>query len=219
MVGDSQRKGEARKSKVGDKIKKRMSMRFVRLYIPSSMGGGPIVSHPDLCPTFWPQANASLIHHWSHALTDFRYAGGDQVSAAPPPLPGQPSAFLASDPYQTILPDIVRSSSIVEDEEPIDEEVGESRFGMFGNTAFSQNGFGGGQTSIQEERIRRRGAADLTIDEWDLEELHRDAMDINAFLRKTLTGADEEELTRFKAALMRQKQSNAKELQRSVFKQ
>ena len=140
--------------------------------------------------------------------------------AAPPPLPGQPSAFLASDPYQAIPPAAIPSSSIIEDDEPIIDETGESRFGMFGNTAFSQNGFGGGQTSVQEERIRRRGAADLTKDdEWDLDELDRDAMDINAFLRKTLRGADEEELTRFTATLMRQKESNAKELQRNVFKQ
>jgi len=91
---------------------------------------------------------------------------------------------------------------------------------MFGNIEVAQTGFGGGQTTVQDERIRRRGAADLTKDEeWNFEELEKDGVDLNAFIRRTLTGADDDEVTRFKAALMRQKQSNAKELQRSVFKQ
>ena len=116
----------------------------------------------------------------------------------------------------------VPGTAIAEEDETIDDEVGESRFGMFGNTDFSQSGFGetAGQTSVQEERIRRRGAADLTRDdEWDLTDLDGDTVDIDAFLRKTLAGADDDEITRFKAALMRQKQANAKELQRHVFKQ
>lgn len=95
---------------------------------------------------------------------------------------------------------------------------------MFGNTEFAQTGFEGGlgtgQTTVQDERIRRRGAADPTRDEeWDLTELEGETVDVQAFLRRTLTGADEDEVVRFKAALMRQKQANARELQRSVFKQ
>ena len=106
------------------------------------------------------------------------------------------------------------------EDEAIDDDVGESEFGMFGNTDFAQNGFGGKQTSVQDERIRRRGAADATKDdEWDMDELGKEGLDVHAFLKRTLTGADTDEVTRFKAALMRQKQQNAKELQRSVFKQ
>ena len=56
-------------------------------------------------------------------------------------------------------------------------------------------------------------------EEWDMEELGKEGFDLQAFLRRSLTGADEEEKTRFKAALMRIKQANAKELQRNVFKQ
>ena len=83
---------------------------------------------------------------------------------------------------------------------------------------FGQTGYSVAQTSIQDERIRRRGATDLSKDEeWDFAELNAETVDINAFMRRTLT--DEDEITRFKAALMRQKQSNAKELQRNVFKQ
>ena len=68
--------------------------------------------------------------------------------------------------------------------------------------------------------IRRRGATDLTRDnEWDFEELSKDGVDVNAFLKKTLTGADEEEVKRFKVALMRYKEKNGKDLQQNVFKQ
>lgn len=153
-----------------------------------------------------------------------RYAGGDQVLAAAAPLPGQPSAFLPSDPYQNVLPVHIPGSTIAEEDETVDDEAGESRFGMFGNTEFAKTGFGGsfggGQTTVQDERIRRRGAADLTKDEeWDLTELDGETVDVNAFVRRALTGADEDEVTRFKAALMRYQQANARELQRSVFKQ
>lgn len=135
-------------------------------------------------------------------------------------MPGQPSSFLSSDPYQTAIPVDIAGSAIAEEDEPIDDVIGESRFGMFGSNEFAQTGFGSGQTSVQDERIRRRGAADLTRDEeWDFEELNRDGVDVNAFIKQRLTGADEDEVARFKAALMRQKQSNAKELQRNVFKQ
>lgn len=137
-----------------------------------------------------------------------------------PLLRGQPSSFLSSEPYQNVPPVDVPGSAIPEEDEPPDDEAGGSRFGVFGNTEFTQTDLVGAQTTVQDERIRRRGAADLTKDEeWDFEELDRDGVDVNAFIRRTLTGADEDEVTRFKAALMRQKQSNAKELQRNVFKQ
>lgn len=49
-------------------------------------------------------------------------------------------------------------------------------------------------------------------DEWDFSELNKDGVDIQAFIRKNLSGADEEEKARFIAALQKQKQSNAKEV-------
>jgi t-SNARE complex subunit (syntaxin) len=71
-----------------------------------------------------------------------------------------------------------------------------------------------------DETIRRRGAIDTAHEEeWDIEELSKEGVDINGFIKRTLTGADEEEVKRFKAALQRYKQQTAKELQRSVFKQ
>lgn len=151
---------QKRKSRVGDKIKKRMSM---------------------------------------------RYAGTeDFLSSAPPPLPNQ-GTFLDQDPYQGITHD-----------EP-EGEVGTSRFGEFASTDFQQSGFGGKRG---DEGIRRRGAADMTREEeWDFEELGKDGVDVQGFLKRTLTGADEEEVKRFTAALQRSKQANAKELQRNVFKQ
>ncbi|WRT69149.1 uncharacterized protein IL334_006133 [Kwoniella shivajii] len=179
------KKKDARKSKVGDKIRKRMSM---------------------------------------------RYMGTDQIPSGPvPPLPGQ-GDFLDSDPYGgadfTPLPD--------------DAQGGESYFNEFGSPEFAQSGFGTGSASndnragigsgsgpasasgsriIAEEGIRRRGAEDATREqEWDLDELNKDGFDIQDYLRRTLTGADEDEKKRFKAALMREKQGNKKELQKNVFR-
>ncbi|OCF35643.1 exocyst complex component EXO84 [Kwoniella heveanensis BCC8398] len=178
LPGDDDKKKNARKSKVGDKIRKRMSM---------------------------------------------RYMGAEQLTpAVPPPLPGQ-GDFLDSDPYGgadfTPLPD--------------DAETGETYFNQFGSPEFAQQGFGGatagpanragvgtsGARLVAEEGIRRRGAADATREEeWDLEELGKEGFDLAGYMKRTLTGADEEEKQRFKAALMRAKQGNKRELQRNVFK-
>ncbi|WVF65465.1 hypothetical protein IAT40_000193 [Kwoniella sp. CBS 6097] len=179
LPGDADKKKNARKSKVGDKIRKRMSM---------------------------------------------RYMGTEQLTpAVPPPLPGQ-GDFLDSDPYGgadfTPLPD--------------DAETGETYFNQFGSPEFAQQGFGGsasegapnragvgttGARLVAEEGIRRRGAADATREEeWDLEELGKEGFDLAGYMKRTLTGADEEEKQRFKAALMRAKQGNKRELQRNVFK-
>jgi hypothetical protein len=130
--------------------------------------------------------------------------------AAPPPMPGQPSAFLNSDPYST-----GRSHRISMDE---DDDTGASRFHQFSSPEFAQTGFD--NTDGQDEQIRRRGGADDSREEeWDLEELGKDQFDLNDFMRRTLTGADDQEIKRFKAALMRQKDRNAKDMQRNVFKQ
>ncbi|KAK4683859.1 exocyst complex component 8, partial [Tremellales sp. Uapishka_1] len=163
------RQRDARKSKVGEKIKKRLSM---------------------------------------------RYAGNEPLLSVAPPLPGDPRSFLASDPYQNTL-----SVSQPGDEDDVEgESEGESKFGLLGSPQFAQSGFGTG-TNVQDEKIGRRGGLDQTQDEeWDLAELEKDGVDINAFLKRTLTGADDEEVKRFKAAVMRHKQKTAKELQRSVFK-
>jgi hypothetical protein len=130
--------------------------------------------------------------------------------AAPPPMPGQPSAFLDSDPYTNS-----RSRQVDQDD---DDEVGVSRFHQFASPEFAQGGFEGADG--QDEQIRRRGAADNSREEeWDLEELGADGFDMSDFVRRTLTGADDSEIKRFKAALMRQKDRNAKDMQRNVFKQ
>ncbi|WWC73016.1 uncharacterized protein I206_106981 [Kwoniella pini CBS 10737] len=182
----NEKKKDARKSKVGDKIRKRMSM---------------------------------------------RYMGNDQlpISTIPPlPITGQ-NDFLDSDPYGgadfTPLPD--------------DAQTGETYFNQFGSPEFSKLGFSNsdnlkddeelsninklGSTSrsllIEQEGIKRRGAEDLTREEeFDLNELNKEDFNLNDYLRRTLTGADEEEKKRFKAALMREKGKNKKELQKNVFR-
>ena len=138
-------------------------------------------------------------------------------------MPGQNADFLSVDPYQRQL-QVAAPSNDAEGEDDIDD-VGGSKFGQFGSPEFAQSGFGsygvgfGDRSTVQDEQIRRRGAADHTReDEWDLEELEKDGLDVNAFLRRTLAGADEDEKKRFRAALMRKKEGNAKELQRNVFK-
>lgn len=130
-----------------------------------------------------------------------RYAGTDDfLSSAPPPMPEQ-DLTADVDPYQGI-----------------EDEEGTSRFGQFASSDFQQSGFT--MAGKGDEGIRRRGAADMTREEeWDMEELGKEGFDLQAFMRRSLTGADEEEKKRFTAALMRIKQSNAKELQRNVFKQ
>jgi len=99
-----------------------------------------------------------------------------------------------------------------------DDQPGASRFHQFSSPEFAQSGFD--NTDGQDEQIRRRSGADATREEeWDLEELGKDQFDLNDFMRRTLTGADDQEIRRFKAALMRQKDRNAKDMQRNVFKQ
>lgn len=130
--------------------------------------------------------------------------------AAPPPLPGQPSTFLDSDPYTA-----GRARQISMDD---DDDTGASRFHQFSSPEFAQSGFDNHDGG--DEQIRRRGGADDTREEeWDLEELGKDQFDMNDYMRRTLTGADDQEVKRFKAALMRQKERNARDLQRNVFKQ
>ena len=159
LPDDAVQKRDARKSKIGDRIKKRMSM---------------------------------------------RYAGTDDLlDQAVPPLPTQ-SAYLDNDPYQGI--------SISQHE----LEDGTSRFGQFASDDFQNSGFG----RRGDEGIRRRGGQDMTKEEeWRFDEMDKDGFDVQAYLKRTLMGADEDEIKRFKAALQRSKQANAKELKRNVFKQ
>lgn len=50
------------------------------------------------------------------------------------------------------------------------------------------------QEHLADESIRRRGAADATLEEeWNLEELSNEKIDAQAYAKKVLTGADEEE--------------------------
>lgn len=130
--------------------------------------------------------------------------------AEPPPMPGQPSAFLTADPYGG-----GRSRAALDIDD--DEDLGASNFHQFASPDFGRGTEG---TNGQEEAIRRRGASDMTREEeWDLEELGKEGFDMNDFMRRTLTGADSEEIKRLKAALMRQKGRNAMDQQRNVFKQ
>lgn len=143
-----------------------------------------------------------------------RYVGNDTPFSQPPPLPGQ--AFLSTDPYEA------GPSRVPEPEDDDIDEVGGSRFHQFASPEFAQSGFEAatGLTSPQDEAIRRRGATDFTHEEeWNLDELDKEGVDVNAYLKRTLTGADDEEVKRFKAALMRYKEKNAKDLQQNVFKQ
>ncbi|KAK8843984.1 hypothetical protein IAR55_006777 [Kwoniella newhampshirensis] len=180
MPEDGGRKRDARKSKVGDKIKKRLSMRYV----------------------------------------------GEQYTPAPP-LPGQ-SDFLTFDPYGGA--DFTPADNDNDNDNDNDDLVaggGETYFSQFGSPEFSQSGFGklpqapsvpisSGGAAVAGGR---RGAADHSREEeWDLEELGKDGFDLAGYVRRTLTGADEDEKKRFRAALMRARQGNAKELQRNVFK-
>lgn len=139
-----------------------------------------------------------------------------------PGLPG--SSFLDGDPYQGLAPQPI----IREDDEDDLHNMGTavSRFDQFSSPSFAHSagttrpdgkrvqGSGG------DEAIRRRGAVDTTREEeWDFEELGKDGFDLAAYIKRTLTGADEVEKKRFRAALERYKQNNAKEMQRNVFKQ
>jgi hypothetical protein len=123
-------------------------------------------------------------------------------------MPGQTSAFLNTDPY-------TRSRQEDLDDE---DESGTSRFHQFASPEFDKGGFEG--TDGHDEQIRRRGGADDSRqEEWDLEELGKEQFDLADYMRRTLTGADDQEIKRFKAALMRQKERNARDMQRNVFKQ
>jgi hypothetical protein len=116
-------------------------------------------------------------------------------------------------------------------------ETGDSKFGQFSSNDFDRSGFGqpgasaggragvgagvgAGRASAGEEGIRRRGAVDTSReDEWGLDELGKDVFDLQGFMKRSLTGADDEEKKRFRAALERMRQQNQRDLQRNVFKQ
>lgn len=156
---------QKRMSKVGEKIKKRLSMRY----------------------------------------------GGNESFSVPPPLPGA-SDFLTADPYGGL------------DTETPGEDLAASPFGLYGASDLKESSIQSSQPldtqeHLVDESIGRRGAADATLEEeWNLEELSNEKVDAQAYVKKVLTGADEEEKRRFVAALMREKQANKKELQRTVFK-
>lgn len=130
----------------------------------------------------------------------------------PPPLPGA-SDFLTADPYGGL------------DTETPGEDLAASPFGLYGASDLKESSIQSSQPldtqeHLVDESIGRRGAADATLEEeWNLEELSNEKVDAQAYVKKVLTGADEEEKRRFVAALMREKQANKKELQRTVFKQ
>jgi hypothetical protein len=137
-------------------------------------------------------------------------------------MPGLPEAsFLGGEPYQGIAP-----PTIQEDDEDDLTNMGAatSRFDQFSSPSFAIGaGLGPGANRLPtggDEAIRRRGAVDTSREEeWVFDEFGKDGFDLAAYVKKTLTGADEEEKKRFRAALERYKQQNAKEMQRSVFKQ
>ncbi|OXC70812.1 exocyst complex component EXO84 [Cryptococcus neoformans] len=139
-----------------------------------------------------------------------RYGGNESFSVAPP-LPGT-SDFLTADPYGGL--DIVTPG----------EDLADSPFGLYDTSDLKESIIQSSQPldtqeHLADESIRRRGAADATLEEeWNLEELSNEKIDAQAYAKKVLTGADEEEKRKFVAALMREKQANKKELQRTVFK-
>lgn len=150
-------------------------------------------------------------------------------------MPGQEGDFLNADPYGGMM----ASSTIREEDEDGDldgrgagrpSDASGSKFGQFASPEFAQGGFasreqasssrsGGRLAAAGDEGIRRRGALDAAKEEeWDFEELGKEGADLHGFIKRALTGADEDEKKRFRAALERYKQKNAKELQRTVFK-
>ena len=159
-----------RKSRVGDKIKRRMSMRYAD-------------GAEDLTPVIQP------------------------------PMPGMPNIQPGMTfPYgqnvlQVDMPGGPRMPLLDEDEDP------------YGGVRSSDD-FGGpsGSRGPYDEQIGRRGPATIAEQEWDLEELGTEGMDVNGFVKKTLMGADGDERRRFQSALQQGKQTTAKELQRNVFK-
>ena len=166
---------------------------------------------------------------------DFLSSGGGDVPDVPP-VPGiAPGAnWLENDPYQrTLTADMppsapgASSSRRATTDEDDEEDDGTTRFGQFASKEFAKNGMSGRRpggppsrsmtsTSIGGEGIMR---APEVKDEWDLTELGKENFDLQGFLRRTLAGADHEEVQRFHAALRDAKESNAKELQHNVFKQ
>ena len=184
----TQAKREARKSRVGDKIKKRMSMRYA--------GGSE-----DFTPNI----------------------------PAVPGMPGRmipPDQMFSFDPHQNVLHVDMPPGMGIPGRMPMVEEDEDPYGGMgepepYGQASTSRGGMydGQGGSDVQDERIGRRGGMDgVQREEWDLEELSKDGVDVNQFIKKTLLGADKQEIERFKSALERQKQGTAGEMKRNVFR-
>jgi hypothetical protein len=133
---------DARRSKVGEKIRNRLSTRFVP--------GVRVVG-----------ISSSL---------SFRYADASPTVSTPPPMPFSISApremrkaYLEHDSYTPV------SQPLDFEDDTIDDGVGESRFGQLA------------LGTQEDERIVRRGAADMTlIDEWDLEDLSKEDVDVQS---------------------------------------
>lgn len=72
------------------------------------------------------------------------------------------------------------------------------------------------EADVEERHEDIRPRRTTQEDEWDFSELSKDGVDVQAFIRKNLSGADEEEKARFIAALQKHKQTNAKEVRTQV---
>ncbi|KIR29156.1 exocyst complex component EXO84 [Cryptococcus deuterogattii 99/473] len=135
-------------------------------------------THPPL-PSDNKQNRMSKVGEKIKKRLSMRYGGNESFSVAPP-LPGAPD-FLMGDPYGGL--DIATPG----------EDLAASPFGRYGSSD-KESGIQpfqprDTQEQLADESIRRRGAADATIgEEWNLEELSNEKMDIQAYAKQVLTG-------------------------------
>ncbi|KIR34166.1 exocyst complex component EXO84 [Cryptococcus deuterogattii MMRL2647] len=135
-------------------------------------------THPPL-PSDNKQNRMSKVGEKIKKRLSMRYGGNESFSVAPP-LPGAPD-FLMADPYGGL--DIATPG----------EDLAASPFGRYGSSD-KESGIQpfqprDTQEQLADEGIRRRGAADATIgEEWNLEELSNEKMDIQAYAKQVLTG-------------------------------
>ncbi|KAL1407578.1 exocyst complex component exo84 [Vanrija albida] len=136
--------------------------------------------------------------------------------------------FLSSDPYQYTL-DVAPPLEV--------DEYGETRpppplqsssrgaysspkaaLGTRELQSLDEDGEDDDHESVHDEAIGTRAATEAH-QEWDFTELKGKDVDVSAYVRKIMTGADEEEKARLVKALNKQKEANARDLQKTVTEQ
>ncbi|KAJ9104111.1 hypothetical protein QFC19_004095 [Naganishia cerealis] len=214
-------KDKRRMSRVGEKIKKGLSMR----YQDSSLAVDTPPVPSDSYSTFTTPQNTALPQFGiGQVIPTMTYTSSslDKSQAYPSdPTDALNNKFSSYSLAPGTAADGRKGSSAYARRTSRFDGPGVSTgMGMtVGSSAAGAVGGGGFGRIVEEEEEEGEGAVMHDIGErqrWDLEALKNSNVDLNIYIKDTLAGAEEDELNEFKQALQKRKAENAEELKRNV---